>query len=100
MTTSNLVSDTNLALNPDLAEDITPRASELVVEHQNRIYSQTSRLFTILMLVQWVAGIAAALAVGKAIEGFLFGVRGTGHIWLPDAQGKPAESGSNHEKMR
>src|SRR6266481_1595471 len=51
---------TNLALSPDFTEDITPRASELVTEHQNRIYAQTSRLFTILMLVQWVAGIAAA----------------------------------------
>jgi len=31
------------------------------LEHQNRIYAQTSRLFSILMVVQWVAGIAAAL---------------------------------------
>src|SRR5882672_5949568 len=52
---------TNLALSPDFTEDITPRASELVTEHQNRTYAQTSRLFTILMLVQWIAGIAAAL---------------------------------------
>src|SRR5258707_3904360 len=47
--------------NSDAAEDITPRAGQLVEEHRNRIYTQTSRLFTILMLVQWVAGIAAAL---------------------------------------
>ena len=46
---------------PSLAEDVTPRSRELVEEQQNRIYTQTSRLFTILMLVQWVAGMAAAL---------------------------------------
>jgi two-component system, sensor histidine kinase and response regulator len=45
------------ASDPSLAH----RSAELVTEHQNRIYAQTSRLFTILMLVQWVAGIAAAL---------------------------------------
>jgi two-component system sensor histidine kinase/response regulator len=46
---------------PNSAEDITPRVRELVEEQQNRYYYQTSRLFTILMLVQWVAGIAAAI---------------------------------------
>jgi two-component system sensor histidine kinase/response regulator len=39
----------------------TTRAKELVAQDLNRNYEQTSRLFTILMLVQWVAGIAAAL---------------------------------------
>jgi two-component system, sensor histidine kinase and response regulator len=38
-----------------------PRADVLLEAHQNRIYAQTSRLFAILMTVQWVAGIAAAL---------------------------------------
>ena len=38
-----------------------PRADELMEAHQNRIYAQTSRLFAILMTVQWVAGIAAAI---------------------------------------
>jgi hypothetical protein len=38
-----------------------PRADELLETHQNRIYAQTSRLFAILMTVQWVAGIAAAI---------------------------------------
>src|ERR1700723_3499588 len=38
-----------------------PRADVLLDAHQNRIYAQTSRLFAILMTVQWVAGIAAAL---------------------------------------
>ncbi len=38
-----------------------PRADELLEAHQNRIYAQTSRLFAILMTVQWAAGIAASL---------------------------------------
>jgi two-component system sensor histidine kinase/response regulator len=72
---------TNLALSPDFTEDITPRASELVTEHQNRIYTQTSRLFTILMLVQWVAGIAAALWISpRAWSGDTSSVHL--HVWL------------------
>jgi two-component system, sensor histidine kinase and response regulator len=72
---------TNLALSPDFTEDITPRASELVAEHQNRIYTQTSRLFTILMLVQWVAGIAAALWISpRAWTGGTSSVHL--HVWL------------------
>src|SRR6267378_3641457 len=72
---------TNLALSPDFTEDITPRASELVTEHQNRIYTQTSRLFTILMLVQWVAGIAAALWISpRAWAGDTSSVHL--HVWL------------------
>ncbi|HEY6391168.1 MAG TPA: response regulator [Bryobacteraceae bacterium] len=72
---------TNLAISPEFTEDITPRASELVVEHQNRIHSQTSRLFTILMLVQWVAGIAAALWISpRAWTGGTSSVHL--HVWL------------------
>src|SRR5512141_2146623 len=41
--------------------DETTRAQELVAQDLNRNYEQTSHLFTLLMLVQWVAGIAAAL---------------------------------------
>jgi hypothetical protein len=43
-----------------LTQDIAPRANELMAQHQRQIYTQTSHLFAILMLVQWVAGIAAA----------------------------------------
>jgi signal transduction histidine kinase/ActR/RegA family two-component response regulator len=32
-----------------------------MAEHQDRIYTQTSHLFAILMLVQWAAGVAAAV---------------------------------------
>src|SRR5438093_7825965 len=41
--------------------NLTARTRELLTAHQNQIYAQTSRLFAILMLVQWVAGIAAAI---------------------------------------
>jgi two-component system, sensor histidine kinase and response regulator len=37
------------------------RAKGLLEAHQNRINAHTSRLFAILMTVQWAAGIAAAL---------------------------------------
>src|SRR5258708_32344968 len=46
---------------PSVPEDIAPRSRELVTEHQNSIYTRTSRLFTFLMLAQWIAGIAAAI---------------------------------------
>src|SRR5580704_9843388 len=49
------------AIDPSTSEGVTPRVRELVAEQQNRNYAQTSRLFTVLMLVQWVAGIAAAI---------------------------------------
>jgi len=65
----------------DPAEDITPRVRELVEEHQDRIHAQTSRLFTILMLVQWVAGIAAALWISpRAWAGATSSVHV--HVWL------------------
>jgi two-component system sensor histidine kinase/response regulator len=58
--TSFVRSDT-FALSADIPTVEMLRAKELVSEDLNRNYAQTSRLFTILMLVQWVAGIAAAL---------------------------------------
>lgn len=48
-------------LSDTLPPDEMLRAKELVSEDLNRNYAQTSHLFTILMLVQWIAGIAAAL---------------------------------------
>ena len=50
-----------LAPSGEISEDTLARATELMVEHQNQNYTQTSKLFTGLMLFQWVAGIAAAL---------------------------------------
>src|SRR3712207_5653789 len=43
--------------------DTSIRTSELLAEHHNKIYRRTSRLFTVLMLAQWIAGIAAALCI-------------------------------------
>jgi two-component system, sensor histidine kinase and response regulator len=37
------------------------RAQALVTEHRDRIFTQTSRMFAILMPVQWIAAVAAAL---------------------------------------
>jgi hypothetical protein len=71
----------SIALSPDVPEDVTPRTAELVVEHQNRIYAQTSRLFTILMVVQWIAGIAAALWISPlAWAGATSSIHL--HVWL------------------
>ena len=41
------------------------RAIELLVQHQNQIYVQTSHLFAILMGMQWIAGIAAAVWISS-----------------------------------
>ncbi len=49
-----------MLINPVVAGEATPRARELMLAHQHRIFSETSRLFAILMVVQWLAGIAAA----------------------------------------
>jgi hypothetical protein len=46
------VSEPPFAAPPDIGEDLTVRATELKVQHQSKVYTQTSRLFTILMLVQ------------------------------------------------
>ena len=37
------------------------RAEENFVAHQQAIYQDTDRMFAVLMAVQWIAGIAAAL---------------------------------------
>ncbi len=75
------MTDVQLNYNPDVGEDITPRASVLVKEHQNRIYTQTSHLFSILMVVQWLAGIAAALWISpRAWAGATSSVHI--HVWM------------------
>ena len=64
-----------------LEEGVAGRAEQLLQEHKDRAYAQTSRLFAILMTVQWLAGIAAALWVsprtwnGAASQVHL-------HVWL------------------
>jgi hypothetical protein len=64
-----------------LNEDVTPRAKELMAEHQLQIYTKTSHLFAILMLVQWAAGVAAAIWISpKAWVGANSTLHV--HVWL------------------
>src|SRR5687767_3117031 len=59
----------------------TRRANELMLDHQHRVWSQTSRLFAILMVVQWLAGIAAAVWISpRAWEGLSNHIHP--HVWL------------------
>jgi PAS domain S-box-containing protein len=39
------------------------RAASLFADHQQRIYRNTDHLFAVLMMVQWIAGIGAALLI-------------------------------------
>jgi signal transduction histidine kinase/CheY-like chemotaxis protein len=62
-------------------QDVTPRARELMTSHQRQIYTQTSHLFAILMSLQWVAGIAAALWISpKTWVGATSSINL--HVWL------------------
>src|SRR5688500_9270481 len=45
-------------VNPLFTGEPTSRTRELLLDHQDRIRSETSRLFAILMVIQWLAGIA------------------------------------------
>ncbi len=66
---------------PEESEETSLRVRELVTEHQNRIYTQTSRLFSILMVVQWVAGIIAAIWISpRAWSGATSHIHI--HVWL------------------
>jgi signal transduction histidine kinase len=40
---------------------VQARADELLREHQHRLYVRTDRMFVVLLIFQWVAGILAAL---------------------------------------
>ncbi|MCU1275082.1 MAG: signal transduction histidine kinase [Bryobacterales bacterium] len=64
-----------------LNDGIAPQALELMEEHKNVIYAQTSRLFAILMLAQWAAAIAAALWISpRTWEGATSRIHV--HVWL------------------
>ena len=45
----------------DLSQAASKRADELFREHQQAIYVRTDRMFAVLLLFQWVAGIATAV---------------------------------------
>ena len=50
-----------IATNPGAFPSIEGRAKDLFSEHQQNVYKQTDRMFAILMTVQWLTGIAAAI---------------------------------------
>jgi two-component system sensor histidine kinase/response regulator len=78
---ANPASVTDLFLPLDSTDEIGPRTNDLVIEHQNRVYDQTSRLFTILMVVQWIAGIGAAVWISpRAWSGPTSQIHL--HVWL------------------
>jgi hypothetical protein len=45
----------------NFAESLQRRAASLYGEHQQAIFKSTDRMFAVLMALQWIAGIAAAL---------------------------------------
>jgi two-component system cell cycle sensor histidine kinase/response regulator CckA len=45
----------------NFAESLQPRVKTLFTEHQQAIFKRTDRMFAVLMAIQWMAGIAAAL---------------------------------------
>ena len=42
---------------------MTPTAEKLYHDHQQRIYRQTDKMFAVLMVIQWIGGIIAALVI-------------------------------------
>lgn len=42
---------------------IKGQAEQIYAEHQQQIYRQTDRMFAVLMVIQWLAGIVAALVI-------------------------------------
>src|ERR1700680_1888790 len=53
------------------------RASELLIDYQQSIYRRVDRNFAILMVIQWVAGVVAALWISPKTWA---GVSGSLHI--------------------
>jgi two-component system, sensor histidine kinase and response regulator len=50
----------NLLANPQLSVSVRQRAAELFRQHQRQIFETTDRMFAALMVIQWLASIAAA----------------------------------------
>lgn len=46
-----------------MKETIKGQADQIYADHQQRIYRQTDRMFAVLMAIQWLAGIVAALVI-------------------------------------
>jgi two-component system cell cycle sensor histidine kinase/response regulator CckA len=50
-----------LETSPSIASSTLKQASQLFTAHQQSIYEHTDRMFAVLMSVQWIAGVTAAL---------------------------------------
>jgi two-component system sensor histidine kinase HydH len=62
-------------------ENIDARAAALLDEHQRAVYARTSRMFAVLMIVQWVAAIIVALVYSPyAWEGKQHAIHA--HVWV------------------
>src|SRR5687767_5755369 len=42
---------------------VKDRTEQVYAAHQQRIYRQTDHMFAVLMLIQWLAGVVAALVI-------------------------------------
>jgi two-component system sensor histidine kinase HydH len=66
---------------PVTNENIDARAAALLDEHQRAVYARTSRMFAVLMLVQWLAAIIVAVAYSPyAWEGKHHAIHA--HVWV------------------
>src|ERR671914_1133131 len=54
---------TDTSTNTNVSPTYTARVAEIFDEHQNLVHKRTDRMFAGLMLLQWVAGITAALVI-------------------------------------
>jgi PAS domain S-box-containing protein len=52
-----------ISSSPDRQATTNQRVVEIFNEHQNLVHRRTDRMFAVLMTIQWVAGVAAALWV-------------------------------------
>src|SRR4029453_4838358 len=68
------------------ASDVSARYSELLKESQRRLFSQTDRMFAVLMLLQWAAAIVAAVVLSpRTWNGEASAIHP--HIWLACGMG-------------
>lgn len=76
MTASNWTMDEDLSVCPVNQEAIR-RTNEILYEHQQRIYRHTDRLFVVVMVLQWLAGIIISLVIAPHTW-----IGGTPHVHL------------------
>lgn len=51
----------NIDINSEII--VSRKAEQIYADHENQIYRQTDRMFAVLMAVQWVGGVIAALVI-------------------------------------